>query len=124
MELERNRISFTLLEASMTFARKSSLRSHLTAEVAEFFSQAFREKKKITKLLQKEALLRKCLVSPYVANASLYPLYTAPLKLFQPGEGVQSSANTKSEELRFEVRMLSKSSSLYPPGGWGSGGAS
>ena len=45
MELERNRISFTLLEASMTFARKSSLRSHLTAEVAEFFSQAFREKK-------------------------------------------------------------------------------
>ena len=109
----------------MTFARKSSLRSHLTAEVAEFFSQAFRgKKKKITRLLQKEALLRNRLVSPCVANASLYPLYTAPLKLFQPGEGVQSSANTKSEELRFEVRMLSKSSSLYPPGGWGSGGAS
>lgn len=65
----------------MTFPRKSSLRSHLTAEVAEF-SQAFKKKKKITGLLQKEALLRKGLVSPYVANANLHSLYTAPLKLF------------------------------------------
>ena len=30
----------------MTFPRKSSLRSHLTAEVAEFFSQALKKKKK------------------------------------------------------------------------------
>ena len=29
----------------MTFPRKSSLRSPLTAEVAEFFSQAFKKKK-------------------------------------------------------------------------------
>ena len=65
----------------MTFPRKSSLRSHLTAEVAEFFSQALK-KKKITGLLQKEALLRKGLVSPYVANANLHSLYTAPLKPF------------------------------------------
>lgn len=66
----------------MTFPRKSSLRSHLTAEVAEFFSQALKKKKKITGLLQKEALLRKGLVSPYVANANLHSLYTAPLKPF------------------------------------------
>lgn len=46
MELERNRISFILFDASMTFPRKSSLRSHLTAEVAEFFSQALKKKKK------------------------------------------------------------------------------
>lgn len=45
MELERNRISFILFDASMTFPRKSSLRSHLTAEVAEFFSQALKKKK-------------------------------------------------------------------------------
>lgn len=64
----------------MTFPRKSSLRGHLTAEVAEFFSQAL--KKKITGLLQKEALLRKGLVSPYVVNANLHSLYTAPLILF------------------------------------------
>lgn len=45
MELERNRIRFILFDASMTFPRKSSLRSPLTAEVAEFFSQAFKKKK-------------------------------------------------------------------------------
>ena len=43
MELERNRISFILFDASMTFPRKSSLRGHLTAEVAEFFSQALKK---------------------------------------------------------------------------------
>ena len=47
MELERNRISFILFDASMTFPRKSSLRGHLTAEVAEFFSQALKKKKSL-----------------------------------------------------------------------------
>ena len=54
----------------------------LNCRSGRIFFTGIKKKKKITGLLQKEALLRKGLVSPYVANANLHPLYTAPLKPF------------------------------------------
>lgn len=118
MELERNRISFISLEASMTFARKSSLRSHLTAKVAEIFSQAFRKKKNHW-ITSKGSSTEKMPCKPLCGQCQPIPLIHSSLETVSARgrSAVLGQHEVRGAELRSEDAL--KELFIYPPGGWG-----
>lgn len=64
--------------------------------------------------LSKGSFTGKMLFKPYVAMQTYAPNPDS-LNLLARGRSVQSSTRRKSEQLCFKGRILSKSSSIYPP---------